>query len=94
MREFWGVVKNGVIVLEDGSDLPEGTKVRVIVEETAEWQPDWDGFWQFLREAWSVGLREGEQPAPDVSEKVDEYLAEAFLRREHSPPSAEGSETK
>lgn len=94
MREFRGIVKNGVIVLEDGSDLPEGTKVRVIVEETAEWQPDWDGFWQFLREAWSVGLREGEQPAPDVSEKVDEYLAEAFLRREHSPPSAEGGETK
>jgi hypothetical protein len=94
MREFRGIVKNGVIVLEDGSDLPEGTKVRVIVEEAMEWRPDWDGFWQFLREAWSVGLREGEQPVPDVSEKVDEYLAEAFLRREHSPPSAEGSETK
>ncbi|MFA0757410.1 MAG: hypothetical protein PVTTEEND_000912 [Candidatus Fervidibacter sp.] len=94
MREFKGVVKNGVVVLEDGNELPEGTKVRVIVEETMEWRPDWDGFWQCLREAWSVGLREGEQPAPDVSEKVDEYLAEAFLRREHSPPSAEGSETK
>jgi hypothetical protein len=94
MREFRGIVKNGVIVLEDGGELPEGTKVRVIVEEAMEWRPDWDGFWQFLREAWSVGLREGEQPAPNVSEKVDEYLAEAFLRREHSPPSAEGSETK
>jgi hypothetical protein len=94
MREFRGIVKNGVIVLEDGNELPEGTKVRVIVEEAMEWRPDWDRFWQFLREAWSVGLREGEQPAPDVSEKVDEYLAEAFLRREHSPPSAEGSETK
>ncbi|MFA0765390.1 MAG: hypothetical protein BDTLLHRC_000343 [Candidatus Fervidibacter sp.] len=94
MQEYRGVVRNGVIVLEDGGELPEGTKVRVIVEEAMEWRPDWDGFWQFLREAWSVGLREGEQPASDVSEKVDEYLAEAFLRREHSPPSAEGSETK
>jgi hypothetical protein len=31
MREFRGIVKNGVIVLEDGGELPEGTKVRVIV---------------------------------------------------------------
>jgi hypothetical protein len=84
MREFRGIVKNGVIVLEDGNELPEGTKVRVIVEEAMEWRPDWDGFWQFLREAWSVGLREGEQPAPDVSEKVDEYLAEAFLRQKQT----------
>jgi hypothetical protein len=94
MQEYRGVVRNGVIVLEDGSDLPEGAKVRVIVEEAVEWQPDWDGFWQFLREAWLAELREDEQLASEVSEKVDEYLAEAFLRREHSPSSAEGSETK
>lgn len=31
MREYRGVVKNGVIVLEDGHDLPDGTVVRVIV---------------------------------------------------------------
>ncbi|MFA0750357.1 MAG: hypothetical protein SLRJCFUN_000760 [Candidatus Fervidibacter sp.] len=80
MREYRGVVRNGVIVLEDGGDLPEGVKVRVIVEEVVEWQLDWDGFWQFLREAWSAELREGEQPASEVSEKVDEYLVEAFVR--------------
>ena len=80
MREYRGVVRNGVIVLEDGSDLPEGAKVRVILEEVVEWQLDWDGFWQFLREAWSAELREGEQPASEVSEKVDEYLVEAFVR--------------
>jgi len=84
MREYRGVFRNGVIVLEDGSDLPEGAKMRVIVEEAMEWQPDWDGFWQFLREAWLAELREDEQPASEVSEKVDEYLAEAFLHQKQT----------
>jgi hypothetical protein len=73
MREFRGIVKNGVIVLEDGSDLPEGTKVRVIVEETAEWQPDWEVARQFVG-----GLRDREGKT-DVSERVDEYLVEGFF---------------
>lgn len=74
MREYRGVVRNGVIVLEDGSDLPDGTKVRVIVEEVVEWQPDWEVARQFVG-----GLRDREGKT-DVSEKVDEYLAEAFVR--------------
>lgn len=31
-----GVVKNGVVVLENGSQIPEGTRVEVIVPEAAE----------------------------------------------------------
>jgi hypothetical protein len=73
MREFRGVVKNGVIVLEDGGELPEGAKVRVIVEETAEWQPDWEVARQFVG-----GLRDREGKT-DVSERVDEYLVEGFF---------------
>ncbi len=83
MREYRGVVKNGVVILEDGSDLPDGTKVRVIVEEAQMWQPSeekWEHFWQFLQTAWKVELREGEQVHDDVSERIDEYLAEALLK--------------
>ena len=79
MREFRGVVKNGVVVLEDGGELPEGAKVRVIVEEAAEWRPDWEVARQFVG-----GLREREGKA-DVSERVDEYLVEGFSAREHLP---------
>jgi hypothetical protein len=73
MRESRGIVKNGVIVLEDGSDLPEGTKVRVIVEEATEWRPNWEVARQFVG-----GLRDREGKT-DVSERVDEYLVEGFF---------------
>jgi hypothetical protein len=73
MQEFRGVVKNGVIVLEDGNELPEGTKVRVIVEEATEWRPNWEVARQFVG-----GLRDREGKA-DVSERVDEYLVEGFF---------------
>jgi hypothetical protein len=35
-REFIGTVINGVVVLEGGSEIPEGTQVRVVAIETAE----------------------------------------------------------
>jgi hypothetical protein len=73
MREYRGAVKNGVIVLEDGGELPEGAKVRVIVEEATEWQPDWEVARQFVG-----GLRDREGKT-DVSERVDEYLVERFF---------------
>ncbi|MFA0731827.1 MAG: hypothetical protein LKKZDAJK_001947 [Candidatus Fervidibacter sp.] len=85
MREFRGVVKNSVVVLEDGNELPEGTKVRVIVEETAEWQPDWEVARQFIG-----GLRD-RGGKTDVSERVDEYLVEGFFAREHLPPEEGGA---
>jgi hypothetical protein len=85
MREFRGVVKNGVVVLEDGGELPEGTKVRVIVEEAAEWRPNWEVARQFVG-----GLRDREGKT-DVSERVDEYLVEGFFAHEHLPPEEGGA---
>jgi len=78
VREYRGVVKNGVVILEDGSDLPDGTKVRVIVEEAQMWQPNWEVAQRFVG-----GVRDKEGRT-DVSEKVDYYLAEAFLQGEGS----------
>ena len=85
MREFRGVAKNSVVVLEDGNELPEGTKVRGIVEDTAEWQPDWEVARQFIG-----GLRD-RGGKTDVSERVDEYLVEGFFAREHLPPEEGGA---
>lgn len=74
MKEYRGVVKNGVVALEDGSDLPDGTKVRVQPSDEA-----WERFWKFLQATWEAGLKEGEQVSDDISERVGEYLAEAMF---------------
>jgi hypothetical protein len=34
-----GTVQNGVVVLDSGRQLPEGTRVEVIVRDTAEKKP-------------------------------------------------------
>ncbi len=70
-RIYKGVVRNGVIVLEDDGQLPEGTKVTVLVEEETRAEPQ--KVWQALREIagkFQSGLG-------DVSENKDEYVAEA-----------------
>jgi hypothetical protein len=69
-RVFKGVVKNGVIVLEGDGHLPDGTKVTVIVEETT--QPA-KTVWEVLRSIAGIS-RSG---LGDVSERKDEYVAEA-----------------
>jgi hypothetical protein len=82
-RVFKGVVKNGVIVLEDDGHLPDGTKVTVIVEEPPVRQTDWAQ----LRKI--VGLFHS--GLTDVSERKEEYLAEAYYRCGRSePPNQEG----
>ena len=88
-RTFRGVVKNGVIVLEDQGHLPEGAEVTVIVgeregvtsltasaSETA-WEEPFEESWPLL------DLLVGSKGSgfSDVSERVDEYLVE-FYRRE------------
>jgi len=70
-RVFKGVVKNGVIVLEGDGQLPDGTKVTVIVEEAT--QPT-QTVWEVLKSL--VGIsRSG---LGNVSERKDEYVAEAI----------------
>jgi len=71
-RVFKGVVKNGVIVLEGDGQLPDGTKVTVIVEETTIRPTNWEQLEKI------VGLFDS--GLSDVSERKHEYLAEAFYR--------------
>lgn len=71
-RIYKGVVRNGVIVLEGDGQLPDGTKVTVLVEEEAK--PEQQRVWQALREIagkFQSGLS-------DVSENKDKYVAEAI----------------
>jgi len=43
-RVFKGIVKNGVIVLEGDGQLPDGTKVTVIVEEVKVHPTNWSNW--------------------------------------------------
>jgi len=70
-RVFKGVVKNGVIVLEGDGQLPDGTKVTVVVEEAT--QPV-ETVWEVLKSLAGIS-RSG---LGDVSERKDEYVAEAI----------------
>lgn len=65
-----GVVEDGVIVLEEGHSLPNGTAVIVIPEEEAIFRPDWQKAWQ------TVGIGGDREGKTDISENVDRYLAE------------------
>jgi hypothetical protein len=79
-RTYKGVVKNGVIVLEGDGHLPDGTKVTVIVEEkSAATKTVWDALAE-IAGIFSSGLT-------DVSERKDEYVAEAYYRCGRSEPS-------
>ncbi|GIV21258.1 MAG: hypothetical protein KatS3mg023_3009 [Armatimonadota bacterium] len=67
-----GVVKDGVIVLEEGHALPNGTAVIVIPDEAASFRPDWQKAWQ------TVGIGVDREGRTDISENVDRYLAEIY----------------
>jgi hypothetical protein len=71
-RVFKGVVKNGVIVLEGDGQLPDGTKVTVIVEEVKVRPTNWEQLEKI------VGLFDS--GLSDVSERKHEYLADAFYQ--------------
>lgn len=73
-RIYKGVVRNGVIVLEGNGQLPDGTKVTVVVEESAELETKPQTVWDALEGV--VGIaRSG---LSDISERKDEYVAEAI----------------
>ena len=73
-RIFRGVVKNGVIVLEGDGQLPEGTKVTVVVEEQEEIEHKPQTVWDAL------GMMAGaaRSGSSDTSERKDECVAEAI----------------
>ncbi len=62
--EYQGKVRNGVVVLENGSQLPEGTPVRVIPTEE---HPTWGDVFEDVSGK-AVGL-----PA-DMARNHDHYL--------------------
>jgi hypothetical protein len=71
---YRGTVKNGVVVLEPGVSLPEGTSVRVEVEPASEQQvatampaPEDDLLFDMGKYAVKTGI-------PDLSVNADHYL--------------------
>jgi len=74
-KRYRGVVRGGVVVLEPDAQLREGAEVEVIERATA-FQPDWDAAWR------TVGIARDREGRTDVSERVDEYLAEAYGNRD------------
>lgn len=66
-RTYTGEVRNGVVVFDDGTSLPEGTKVRV---EPAELQRDLESLRELL-----LGLAGQAEGLPeDLAEQHDHYL--------------------
>jgi hypothetical protein len=71
---YRGTVKNGVVVLEPGVNLPEGTTVRVETESGLELfskaplgPPEEDPAWRMLEHASPTGIS-------DLSVNLDHYL--------------------
>ena len=91
-NRYRGVVRDGVIVLEGDATLPDGTIVTVEIEKTSrEFTPDWNAAWEMLEEFWKAELREDEKPCSDISERVDEYLTEAYFRHHYQSEGKSGN---
>ena len=75
VMSYRGTIKNGVVVLEAGADLPEGAAVRVEPEgvnampEALAVTPDAD-----LDAAWRIGELAKPTGIPDLSVNIDHYL--------------------
>lgn len=75
LQSIKGVVKNGVIVLPDEARLPDGTEVTVLAEVQTEESicpTDWAQLQEIIG-TFNSGVS-------DVSERKNEYLAEAYYR--------------
>jgi hypothetical protein len=67
IEEYTGTVVNGVVVLQDGESLPEGTRVRVVaVDQEVEKEPLGKRLLKFARTI--PGL------PPDMAENHDHYI--------------------
>jgi hypothetical protein len=65
---YKGTVKNGVVVLESGVSLPDGTNVRI----EAEAAPAADS--RELDPIWSIGELAVPTGIPDLATNIDHYL--------------------
>ncbi len=65
---YRGTVKNGVVVLEPGAKLPEGTTVRVEPEPQPAVSDD------DLDPAWRIGELAVDTGIPDLAVNLDHYL--------------------
>jgi hypothetical protein len=68
---FTGVVHNGVIVLENGGQLPEGSRVEVILKEAGFPTPE-DGQPTLLSLLKLAGI--AEDLPPDFAAQHDHYI--------------------
>lgn len=65
---YKGTVKNGVVVLEPGANLPEGTSVRVEAEAPRlKSDAELDPVWRMGELAVDTGI-------PDLAVNIDHYL--------------------
>jgi hypothetical protein len=64
---YRGIVKNGVVVLEPGAELPEGTTVNVEPETKPIDDSDLDPVWRMGELAGPTGI-------PDLAVNLDHYL--------------------
>lgn len=64
-----GTVKNGVVVLELGANLPERTQVRVEAEPPAATSSD-----SALDPLWRMGELAVDTGIPDLAVNIDHYL--------------------
>lgn len=72
--EYKGHVKNGTVVLDEPCELPDGANVVVKAQAIEAFEPDWEAAWR------GVGSCRDVEGRTDVSEHVDEILAEAQVR--------------
>lgn len=80
-RTYRGVVRNGAIVLEPPAVLPEGAEVEII-ELNPPPVPDWE-----VAQRYIGAVRSADEPV-DVSERVDEHLAEMYATNKVSDKDA------
>ena len=72
--EYKGHVKNGAVVLDEPCELPDGASVVVKAQAIEIFEPDWEAAWS------QIGTGRDIEGRTDVSENVDEILAEAQVK--------------
>ena len=68
---YRGTIRNGVVVVEGGTDLPDGTVVRIEPVRTPAAEPRQTGA---LSPLFGMGRRAARTGLPDLATNLDHYL--------------------